>query len=527
MWKPEGVGGPGDEAPAAQTVEGRLALSGLFAASKPGVHHHLGRAESGLMLFGQSRDGNRSLARAFEGKRVIGSVLVGVEGWPAKAKEKVIRGQLDSSRRRGGKNRRAKGRPVELKVRVVKRVAERTLLEVKTGRINLRLICQVLADAGYPVAGDNERGGPAAWRLVAELSGLGIRPGEGEAERAWQVPPSPGIQAWLRHGGLGVALSDAELLGPVLDEAMQRRWPLIGAEDQEGGDGAFRWVHREADGVRGLGLDVYGDHLVVHLYESLDEEGEETLLELLSGYGFESVYLKRRPKQANDIVDAKAANLSPSEPVRGGGDTLTSVVEHGVRYPVALGDGLSTGIFLDQRENRRRVKALASGKEVLNLFAYTGAFSIAAAAGGAVLTVSVDASRSALERAETALEGMPGEHRFSREDVFAFLRGTRQFDLVLLDPPTYSKVGDRRWRSGAQWEELAAMALGAVRRGGALLACSNDSRMSGAAFHRRLLKAAESAGRSVERIEAGGLDFDFPPHPVRGAHLKSIWLEVG
>src|SRR5207248_1532625 len=131
---------------------------------------------------------------------------------------------------------------------------------------------------------------------------------------------------------------------------------------------AFRLLNDEGDGVPGVALDVYGDHLVAHLYPDGSTAAgrdvvaaREPLLDRLDALGFDGVYLKVRPKQAN-VADTRSASLAPSAPVRGrAAPDEFAIVERGVPYLARLGDGLSTGIFLDQRENRRRIRAMSSG----------------------------------------------------------------------------------------------------------------------------------------------------------------------
>jgi 23S rRNA (cytosine1962-C5)-methyltransferase len=155
--------------------------------------------------------------------------------------------------------------------------------------------------------------------------------------------------------------------------------------------------------------------------------------------GVRGVYLKVHPKQSNTLIDPRSESLAPSGPVRGepAPDPLV-IHESGLAYRVRLGDGLKTGIFLDQRENRRRVRELARGKHVLNLFAYTCGFTVAAAAGGALSSVSVDASKGALERGKENLEEnglFSPAHALVDDDVFSWLKfaGKRneRYDLVV------------------------------------------------------------------------------------------------
>jgi 23S rRNA (cytosine1962-C5)-methyltransferase len=311
-----------------------------------------------------------------------------------------------------------------------------------------------------------------------------------------------------------------------LESVMERRWQRLHDADASSGRAAFRWVHREADGVPGLALDVYGDHVVMHVYEVERTGAAQELADEIVQMGFAGVYLKRRPLRANELGGEERSVVAPSDPLAGEAAEDVEVCENGVTYQVALGDGLSTGLFLDQRRNRRRLMSLAEGSSILNLFAYTGAFSVAAAHAGARETVSVDASRRALDRAERMLESFGEGHRVVKADVFRFLESSKDFDVVIVDPPTHSTVEGNRWRSGAEWTELASQCARRVASSGWLVACSNDSRMTGGTFTRRLEEGVHAAGRVIEEIDHELPEGDFPPHPSRGCHLKSVWMRL-
>jgi 23S rRNA (cytosine1962-C5)-methyltransferase len=211
-----------------------------------------------------------------------------------------------------------------------------------------------------------------------------------------------------------------------------------------------------------------------------------------------------------------------------------AILEERMPLLVRLGDGLSTGLFLDQRGNRRRVRELASGARVANLFAYTCGFTVAAALGGAKSTVSVDSSMAALERgrANLAHAGAEagGEHAFVAEDVFAWLdragrRGDR-FDIVLLDPPSYSTTKRRRFVAETDYVELAAAALGVVAPGGRLLACTNHRGISQSRFRKILFDAGRAANRELAQVKDLPEPEDFPCPAGGEPHTKSALVRV-
>src|SRR6185436_6201057 len=237
---------------------------------------------------------------------------------------------------------------------------------------------------------------------------------------------------------------------------------------------AFRLVNEGGDGLRGMAVDVYGRHAVVHFYGAPfdDDASRRRALEEVLRLGFDGVYMKVRPKQANLLVDTRRDDLAPARAVLGedAPDPLV-VTELGVPFAVRLGDGLSTGIFLDQRKNRELVRSLAPGARVLNLFAYTCGFTVAAALGGAARTVSVDASLAALERgrANLALSAVPeaGRHAFVADDAFRWIRRAKErFDLIVLDPPSYASTKSSRFSTGDDYGALASTVLALLAPGG-------------------------------------------------------------
>jgi 23S rRNA (cytosine1962-C5)-methyltransferase len=168
---------------------------------------------------------------------------------------------------------------------------------------------------------------------------------------------------------------------------------------------------------------------------------------------------------------------------------------------------------------------------MLNLFAYTCPFTVAAAVGGASRTVSIDASGRALEMGRANVENATdeGAHEFLKADVFDALddlarRGER-FDLIVVDPPTYSTTRGARWTSGKAWVDLATRALGVAEKSGRVLCCSNDRRLSERKFERYLRAALRADGRRG-RVKTHAPPADFPPPPGGAAHLKTGVIEL-
>ena len=520
-------------------------LRAHLGAEYLGVHQRLDRETSGVLVMTRRRQANARMAAQFEGREVKKRYLAGVVGWPEGRGAATLRDALapgDDGRMRVSTPRDKAAQLAVTHVRVLGREGERALLELEleTGRTHQARV--QLAHAGAPIAGDSLYGGARAPRLMLHASALAFEhPTRGEPVRFEAKTPTE-IDEWMKRGDLGEAIFDDDAaLTRALARSFSRRFALARSVGGPRATSAFRVVNEAGDALPGLAVDLYEGHLVAQLYGGgvVDTWGNvarrERVLDRLFSLGVDGVYLKLRPKQANVIVDARRADLAPSAPVRGvAAPDVLAVVEEGVPYRVRLGDGLSTGIFLDQRANRRRVRELASGRSVANLFSYTCAFSVAAAFGGAWRTVSVDASAVALERGRENLEqaGMMdrGEHLFVVDDAFRWLARAKskndRFDLVLLDPPSYSTTKKTRFAASSDYVDLAAAALAIVHPGGRLLACSNHRGIARAKFRRFLFDAAKVAGRTPKQIKDLPDPSDYPTAIGEESHLKSALVTL-
>ena len=509
-----------------------------------GVHQRLDRDTSGVLLLTARKEANARIAAAFEGRTVEKRYVACVTGWPAGKAKATLKDRLtpgDDGRMRVAGPREKGGLEAISHVRVLARAknADRTMLEVilETGRTHQARV--QLAHAGAPIAGDRMYRGAPASRLMLHASQLALPAAGAKTAQKFAAPIPVELHAWLDAGDVGAAVyDDPASLARVVAQAARARYGLGHAGEGDRSTTAFRLVNEAGDALPHLAVDVYGAHLVAQLYD--DETGpwrdpvrRERVLDALAALGFDGVYLKIRPKQANTLVDTRREDLAPKEPVRGAAASDPLVVhEEGIPYVVRLGDGLSTGIFLDQRGNRRRVRELAAGGSVVNLFSYTCAFSVAAAVGGAWRTISVDASVAALERGRENMRvaGVldTAEHTFVAEDAFAWLarqgrekKENKLHDLVLLDPPSYSSTKKRRFVADHDYAELAALALAILRPGGKLLACTNHRGISKHKFRKMLFDAVRKAGKDAASIKDTPEPADFAPAIGMESHLKS------
>ena len=200
---------------------------------------------------------------------------------------------------------------------------------------------------------------------------------------------------------------------------------------------------------------------------------------------------------------------------------------------MTLDEGLSTGLFCDQRDNRALVRDLSRGARVLNLFSYTCSFTVAAGLGGAVETVSVDLSGRALERGEgnLALNGLGGPaHRLLRADALSFLarqvRGKAQFDCVILDPPSFGTRSRGTFSVERDYPSLLEQSLAVLRKGGRLLAVTNHRKTSPARFLAMIREAARARAREIATVRELPMPADYPHRPGGELPTKSALVTL-
>jgi 23S rRNA (cytosine1962-C5)-methyltransferase len=288
-------------------------------------------------------------------------------------------------------------------------------------------------------------------------------------------------------------------------------------------------LHEEADAVPGFGVDVYDRYLVIRERADVSREDEELLVAGLAQLGVAGAYLKRHPKQANELLQAEDDRTAPSGPVLGApAPEMLIVHEFGVPYEVQLHAGLRTGLFLDQRENRRRIVELVAGKRVLNLFAYTGSFSVAALAAGAAHVTSVDVSRTALRWADRNVERIGGSerHRSIAQDAFDALerlaaRGER-FDVIICDPPSYATTKRGRFRVTKDYVSLCRAALQVIAGEGVVLACLNHYGISQVSLRKFVQTAVRAQGLHLSALRDTPAQADFPAAAGADAPTKSV-----
>ncbi len=522
--KPSGLSVHGAGLPEHDVVS-RLARV-LEARGEPsylGVHQRLDLGTSGVLAFVKNAELNPRVAADFENGRVEKRYVAAVElrdrSPLASRPELVLEHRLEVSGDRARVVARG-GKPCRALCRVLERRERRALVELRPSTGRTHQLRVQLAAVGAPIAGDRTYEGPAAPRLLLHARALSLP----AIERHFEVPEPRLFARWL-DATLDALGDRAELRRRLLDAGCLR-FPVARSSE------AFRWVNTSADELSGVVIDVYGGHLSLSLDSEEADARADELGELLGELGALSVYLKRRLRQ--DLRRAERESIAPSAPLFGRAPAELVVDEGGLKTKVELGDGMSTGLFVDQRENRRRVRELSQGAEVLNLFSYTCSFSVAAALGGATRVTSVDTSARALARGveNFRINGLePQHHGFVREDALAFLqraarRGTR-FDLVVLDPPSFSsKGGAKAWSFARDYAELASAALSVVKHGGSLLAVTNHRKTRALTLRRLLVESAEKLGRNVQRAKLLPPALDCPDGPNGPEPSKSVLITL-
>ena len=301
------------------------------------------------------------------------------------------------------------------------------------------------------------------------------------------------------------------------------------------GTNGYRVVHGESDGLPGVVADRYDRFAVLKLYSAGLTPHRGAIVEALRAEvdGLAGVYGRDEvPRDDLDEADGEA----PQGRVLWGAEPPERIVvdEHGMRVLVDVRKGQKTGHFLDQRENRRMVRDLARGRaEALNLFSYTGGFSVAAALGGARHVVSVDVDRDAIALArenfrENGLD--PADHAFAAEDAFELLaryrKEGRRFELVVCDPPAFAKSQRAVDAAIAGYASLNRAALGVLAPGGLLVTASCSARVSAEQFADAVKEAAYKTRVELQLVGETRQPAD---HPVslqfrEGRYLKCLVL---
>lgn len=291
----------------------------------------------------------------------------------------------------------------------------------------------------------------------------------------------------------------------------------------------FRLVHGEGDRLPGLIIDVYGATAVMQAHSVGMHYCRESISQAIvkaSDGMIKNVYYK------SETTLPYKADLKQENGFLVGGDHKNVAREYGLKFHIDWLEGQKTGFFVDQRENRKLLEKYAMGKRVLNMFCYTGGFSVYAMRGGAELVHSIDASAKAIDLTRANAElNFPGDtrHKAYAEDAFKFLeRAGGDYDLVVLDPPAFAKHKDALRNALRGYTRLNAIALKKIRKGGILFTFSCSQAVNKDQFRLAIFTAAAQSGRHVRILHQLHQPADHPIniyHP-EGEYLKGLVLQV-
>ena len=332
------------------------------------------------------------------------------------------------------------------------------------------------------------------------------------------------------------ATINADWFKTRLEAAASLRAPLL-AQPPERATTGYRLVHGENDGFPGLVIDRYAGTLVIKLYTPAWIPHLKEFCAALSQVSPSERLILRLSRT---LLKQPGSLFGLSDGLVLSGPELSGPIlfqENGLTFESDPILGQKTGFFLDQRDNRARVEALSRGKSVLNIFAYTGGFSVYAARGGAKQVVSVDLSVPAMQSAVRNMDHNrqdPGVaaavHQTLAEDAFEVLARLaiekRKFDLVILDPPMFAQNQSQTAGALQAYGQLTRLGLAVLRTGGVLVQASCSSRVDSQAFFNGIHQAARASNRHLTEIERTAHALDHPISFKEGAYLKCLFARV-
>ena len=485
------------------------------------ILHRLDKETSGVLVFGKTPLANRSLTEQFTGRRVRKKYLLLTDRSVPK-KEFTVKTTLARigeryASRSGGEMAETKFQPVpdfELKTKNSKlKIVSAFPLTGRTHQIRVHA-----AESGFPILGDALYGGTPAARVFLHAAEISFtHPATGEPV-TFSAPAD--FDAALR---------------------LDLRSAIIEADATN----AFRVIHGASDGWPGWFVEKLGDFLLSQSETPLSARQNEELSRLAGIFSSRGAYHKILSRQIRRSTTTEASPrlvLGKAAPER------FEILENGVRYEISFNEGYSVGLFLDQRDNRRRFVTghVAAGfpllesairnpqSAILNCFAYTCGFSVCAAKAGA-RTTSLDLSKKYLEwgKRNFALNGLdPAAHDFIYGDAFDWLRRlakkNRAFDAVVLDPPTFSQSKEHgTFRAEKDYGKLATAALPVLKPGGILFASTNAADWPPEDFLADVEKAVHAAKRTILQRHYVPQPPDFPVSRAEPAYLKTVWMRIG
>ncbi len=327
--------------------------------------------------------------------------------------------------------------------------------------------------------------------------------------RVWTFDPDEAVDADFFRKRIRVAIQARAILGLLtIDASGVQSLQALAPTSGDFGllfSNALRLVHAESDGLPGLIVDRYGETLVLQSLTAGSEFWKETIADiLLEETGLQIIY------ERSDADVRELEGLQPMVGLLRGTlpDSQITIHENGLKFNINLESGHKTGFYLDQRQNRLRVRELAKDRDVLDCFCYTGGFTLNALAGGARSVVAVDTSAEALllGRENLQLNGMPVESvEWCEGDVFQVLRKfrdeARSFDMIVLDPPKFAPTAAQAEKASRGYKDINLLAFKLLRPGGILVTFSCSGGIDAYLFQKIVASAALDAGVDAQIVE--------------------------
>jgi 23S rRNA (cytosine1962-C5)-methyltransferase len=504
------------------------------------IVHRLDKETSGVMVFGKTPLANRSLTGQFTRHTLRKRYLLLTDRRPTQ-REFVVRSNLIRTGERYRSNPR--GEPAETRFRVssapdTAHLTPGTLFltaEPLTGRTHQ--IRVHAAESGFPILGDTLYGGSPFARVCLHA-----------------------VELALHHPATGRELVFAAPIDFAENPRTALRTALIDAAETN----AARWIHGASDGWPGWYVDCLGEFLHSQSEGALSPKQTLHLGWLAADLSRRTLAAPEQPGKTrcppriatacHKILDSRARHTAPElaspKLILGRPAPARFIIrENGLQYELSFGEGCSVGLFLDQRDNRRRLLTghVAAGfslfdplaepansrPDILNLFAYTCSFSVCAARAGA-RTTSLDLSKNYLAwgRRNFELNGLdPAGHDFIYGDVFDWLRRLakkgRRFEVIIVDPPTFSQSRERGvFRAEKDYGKLVGAALPLLKPGGVLFCSTNAAEWLPDRFLAAVEQAVRAARRTIVQRHYVPQPPDFPVSRSEPAYLKTVWMRV-
>ncbi len=480
------------------------------------IIHRLDKETSGVMVFGKTPLANRSLTEQFSDRQVRKTYVLLTDREP-KQREFVVKSNLFRAGERYVSGKLGEEAETHFEVRNPKS-------EIRTRSGQSARCCELIArpltgrthqirahaaERGFPILGDGLYGGAAFPRVCLHATEL-----------------------TLKHPATGQLMNFSAPAEFDADARLALRTAIV----QPSGTDAFRVIHGASDGWPGWYVERLGDYLLSQS-ESPLSNAQRAALDGMQRRVYHKM-LSRRVRGSSTADNSPQSVMGEPAPER------FVIHENGVKFEMSFSEGYSVGLFLDQRDNRRRfltghiaadfgLRTHGARLEVLNTFAYTCGFSACAALAGA-RTTSLDLSKKYLEwgKRNFTRNGLdPAPHDFLYGDTFDWLKRLakkgRAYDVVILDPPTFSQSKESGvFRAEKDYGKLVTAALPVLKSGGVLLASTNAAELAPEKFLANIETATQGARRRIVQRHYAPQPPDFPISRAEPAYLKTVWVRI-